>query len=715
MSRGIWADTDSFVSDPVKAAAVLRMLDLPRIDLYLAALSREGGVNLHQLNRLSANTLVAMTDEAHRQTRQVIAPFFSRAGLACWHDTMERAIESALDRLASASEPDLVSDFTIPLFLEVVPRVLGLPVGMSGDHFRAIETVQRITEPYLSVATLRRLDAAVGRLIDTCPGQDAPRMQGAPETLLELLYRQRDALPRDLDSRYVVLGLLVGANSATQSLAFAVYGLLTGPSAEWEAVGAAGWAARELDRTLSLYQTTRTLVRTASRDTEVAGCPYHRGETAVVDIVNVNTHLRREAAAGRTHMSFGSGVHKCPGTYLTEMLFSNALPALARRFPRLVLHKEACRFVHTPMMQAPSALPCETAVRSRRISNRMCDIRDMQLARDVVSETGDFVPPRMEEHLTRLAQHSGRDLTTAITVARNAMFFMTGERHLVLRRHIADRLGGSRLAEWSNVIHAAIEESLDDLAQMDRPDLVTGLADRMRRDVAAHILGVVPSDPDRFEALAPELQDILEPWLPMRELARVQAVFEEALSVLTVAEVRGAPVPLLNGLLADQPEGFTREDLKAVVLVLYGASFNLSHTLANCLHWILTRPAEQRTGAASPDWIDARLEQLIALCASPKFIYRMAQHDRELGDMTLRQGDTARLSLQAINREGVGHFSFGHGLHSCVGAGFSRLVIRSAIPALFARFPNISLVPQGHAYFSMSQTVALSALPSRLG
>ncbi|AXS39711.1 cytochrome P450 [Breoghania sp. L-A4] len=714
MTGNIWVDPASFVTSPPEADAVLRMLELPRIDHYLDALSKDGGIDLGNLRRLSANTLVAMTGEDHLKTRRVIAPFFSKTGLACWSGVLEGALNHALDRLAAASRPDLVADFTIPLFIEVMPRVLGLSIDASEERFRAIETVQRITEPYLSVPTLRKLDRAVGELITAFPDASAPSNEGQPETLLQCLYRRCDELPEDLDARYLVLGLLAGSNSATQSLAFALYGLLTGPSALWQDAARPDWASRELPRVLSLYQTTRTLVRVAARATEVAGCPYDKGQTAVVDIVGANACLRGGAEPGRLHMSFGSGTHKCPGSFLTEVLFSQAIPALARRFPRLQLDKELCSFVQTPMMQTPVALPCETVAGSRRLSSRLCEIQDMDLARQVVRGNDHFAPPRMAEHLTTLAERSGRDLTTAIRVARNALFFMDGERHRVLRDRIIDTLGASRLRDWSGPLEAAIAGALDGLAQTSEPDLVTGFADRMRQDVVAPVLGIFPEDPERFEQLAPRLQDVLEPWLSLRELERVQSTFGEALSLMTVPAPHAGPRSLLEDLLAARPEGFSAMDIKAVVLVLYGAGFNLSHTLANILHWILTRPPEERAGADGAEWIDSRLEDLIALCGSPKFIYRMARHDLQLGDVPMKTGDTARVNIQAVNREqagGAGHLSFGHGLHRCVGAGLSRLVIRRAVPALFSRYPDIALVAQGQRYFPLSQTVALSALP----
>lgn len=718
MTRHLWADPSTFVQNPSEAAAVLRMLDLPRIDRYLDALSESGGIDLTALRRLSENTLVAMSGEDHLKTRRVIAPFFSRAGLTPWKPVIEEGIARALDTVSRAREPDLVRDFTNVLFLQVMPPVLGMKFGEAPEYFDAVKTVQRLTEPYLSVPTLKALNRSVEFLISACPEPEEGDPAEAPENLLGYLHCRRADLPEGLDLRYLGLGLLVGSNSATQSLAFALYGLLTGPGEVWRDAASPDWAERKTQKILGLYQSTRTLVRVAPEPIEVAGCPYRPGQTRVVDIVGANACLRSESGDDGQHMSFGSGPHKCPGTFLTEMLTETAIPALARRFPRLVLKKDLCSFVQTPMMQAPVALPCETAEGSRRLSARLCDIRDMTLARRVLSDDDGFAPPPMEHHLAALAAQSGRDLDTAIRIARNAMFFMEGPRHAALRDKLAKHLGPSSIGSWSDCLDEAIGVALSELEAMPRPDLVAGFSDRIRQLAVTAILGVSPSDPARFEEIAPRLQDVLEPWLSMRDLERVQTDFGEALSLMRLPRTGTPRRSLLEALLSDRPEGFDDEDLKAAILVFYGASFNLSHTLANVLHWILSRPPEERAGAAQADWIEGRLEEIVALCSGPKFIYRVAREETRMGDLAVKRGDTVRLAVHSLNREtqgGAGHMSFGQGLHRCVGAGLSRLAIRRAIPALFARFPHLSLVAQGQAYFDTSQTVALRSLPCSFG
>lgn len=74
--------------------------------------------------------------------------------------------------------------------------------------------------------------------------------------------------------------------------------------------------------------------------------------------------------------------------------------------------------------------------------------------------------------------------------------------------------------------------------------------------------------------------------------ALIDACVESSLDGLSVPVAgRNDPAPsLLAHLLSADMEGFDEEDRKFLVLVLYGASFNLTHTLGNALHHLLTLP-----------------------------------------------------------------------------------------------------------------------------
>ena len=92
------------------------------------------------------------------------------------------------------------------------------------------------------------------------------------------------------------------------------------------------------------------------------------------------------------------------------------------------------------------------------------------------------------------------------------------------------------------------------------------------------------------------------------------------------------------------------------------------------------------------------------------------------GGVTIRKGDAILPSYGAasrhprgqdgtaerfdVTRKDTSHVSFGHGVHFCLGAPLARAEALTALPALFARFPDLRLaVPPSE----------LTPLPSILG
>ena len=729
MTENIWSQTENFERDPVQSERTLLNQGFVggSLDAYLQRVENATGEDFSALRQVAAHSLVFQSDSEHLEVSHIFSGFFSANAMARWKECIEAILPDLLDRFEAASSPDLMHDFVDPFFLTVISRVVGFEDDGTGQLFPKIATAQRIAEPMLASHDLRAINSALVYLLNALPELNHAK-QNTPESLLNYLKCKQADMPEGVDLRYAVLAFMLAANRVGQSLGFALYGLLTSEALLWDTAATetpADWASRNLENVLRFYPSTRAIVRVATKETEVGGCPFKHNQTQVLDMVagNAAPCMRDQAddheqISIERDLSFGADSHKFPGEHLARLMIPTAISALAHRFPRLMLHKDKARFFSTPLVQAPISLQCERDGANRRVSTRLSDVKVMETARKIVNDSTNFSPPAMEAHLRALAKGSGRDLSPAIRIARNAMFFMSGERHSLARRAVSECLGRNRLTVWQDFVNACVSETLDGLASSAVPDLIHDFSDPLFRNITRPLLGISTRDDHRFDTLAPVLQDVLEPWLPMRELVRLQVVFDEILDLMLMPEApdRGLGQSLLSSLLASDLPDFDEADLKALVLVLYGASFNLSHTLGNVLHWILTQPRHVCQEVTDAGWMAEHLETLISLCASPKYIYRMVRHPLTIDGLALSENETIRLQLLSINRgQAHGHLAFGHGLHHCVGAGLSRMLLSSAVPALFSRFPDLALDSQRQVYSDMSQTVAMSSLPCRLG
>ena len=296
-------------------------------------------------------------------------------------------------------------------------------------------------------------------------------------------------------------------------------------------------------------------------------------------------------------------------------------------------------------------------------------------------------------------------------------------------------LGTNRLEGWSPTIDHVVEESLERMARAERPDLVRDFSNPVFQHVCRAVMGVTPEDPEEWDYWASRLQEVLEPLLPLRRVLELQEGFRSMLRQIRHQPRHapgGAPDSVLSALSADPPDGFEQEDIEALVIVLYGASINLAQTLTNIVRDLLERPDAGRE-AADEGWLDLHLEDLIRDNLSPKYIFRIARKTEVVEGRSFVAGDNVMVDLRAVHRDAAGpvravneeldarspsqrraHLAFGFGLHRCVGASLTRVVLRRAIPDLFQAFPDLALTGEAPMVSAHSQAVALDTLPCRI-
>jgi cytochrome P450 len=81
--------------------------------------------------------------------------------------------------------------------------------------------------------------------------------------------------------------------------------------------------------------------RVAVEDTELSGCPVHKGDHAIVVIGSANTdeaefpdaHEVRFDREVNRHIAFGGGVHRCLGSHLARLELRVALREWHKRIP----------------------------------------------------------------------------------------------------------------------------------------------------------------------------------------------------------------------------------------------------------------------------------------------------------------------------------------------------------------------------------------------
>ncbi|MEU8765134.1 cytochrome P450 [Streptomyces sp. NPDC048659] len=239
-------------------------------------------------------------------------------------------------------------------------------------------------------------------------------------------------------------------------------------------------------------------------------------------------------------------------------------------------------------------------------------------------------------------------------------------------------------------------------------DLIEGLAYPLPLRVICELVGV----PDHvLEAIRRLMNAVVgTPESPEHGEFIQQQVPEVAAALLD--HVRDHPGEnLTSDLLRAREAGgdVTDDELMSTLMLVIGAGFETTVNLVgNAVVALLRDPAQlAAVRAGTVDWDDVIEETLRVhppLAAVP---LRFAVEDLQVGGLTIPAGDAILTTYGAAGwdperhgpdahafdaaRDGDDHLAFGVGVHRRIGAPLARMEARTVLPALFARFPRMTL------------------------
>ncbi|MGY1439069.1 cytochrome P450 family protein [Streptomyces reniochalinae] len=293
-----------------------------------------------------------------------------------------------------------------------------------------------------------------------------------------------------------------------------------------------------------------------------------------------------------------------------------------------------------------------------------------------------------------------------------SMLTFDGPEHRRLRTLTAQALTPRRVAAMRPRIEEITRGLLDGLrAAADaegRVDLKSAFAYPLPMAVIGDLVGV---DTDRIPRLRTLFDGFFSSVTPGED---VQAVIAElgALFGAVVAEKRRSPGEDLTSALLAAAEGgdsLSDEEIIATVQVLITAGHETTISLiVSAVRALLTHPDQLALVLSGEVSWEAAIEETLRWDApTTHVLIRFATEDMEVGGTLLGQGDAVIIAYGAIGRDErqhgpdaerfdvtrapIRHLSFGHGPHVCPGAPLSRLEALVALPALFERFPGLSL------------------------
>lgn len=176
---------------------------------------------------------------------------------------------------------------------------------------------------------------------------------------------------------------------------------------------------------------------------------------------------------------------------------------------------------------------------------------------------------------------------------------------------------------------------------------------------------------------------------------------------------------ILSKLLTmEKGEDFlTDEELSALTIQLFFAGFETTEGLiGNLLLALHNNPEQEQILRAHPEKMAAAVEEVLRYDSSILKQSRVASSQLEIAGHQIKKGDYCHFMIGAANRdpkryaapnsfiidrEDLGHSSFGHGIHFCIGAPLARLETKMLMEALLERAPLLRVTSKEIRYPSL--------------
>ncbi|MDW3219687.1 MAG: cytochrome P450 [Acidimicrobiales bacterium] len=279
----------------------------------------------------------------HSKYRKLLDPLFAPRRVAELEGSTRSLVNTLIDRVIDAGEANFHHAIAEPLPSQVFLTMFGLDVGRTPEFIELKDGIIRppVESPAEATAyrneTGRRIYAVLAEAIEE------KKQARTDDFISQFLDAEVDGhrLTEEDVQDIGYLFFLAGLDTVTASLDCMLAYLAQHPNQRQRLVDRPDDIPAAVEELLRWESPVAGVVRVATQDTELSGCPIKAGETVSVNIGSANTDERFWADADSVdfdreinkHIAFGGGVHRCLGSHLARMELRVCLEEWHKRVP----------------------------------------------------------------------------------------------------------------------------------------------------------------------------------------------------------------------------------------------------------------------------------------------------------------------------------------------------------------------------------------------
>ena len=310
--------------------------------------------------------------------------------------------------------------------------------------------------------------------------------------------------------------------------------------------------------------------------------------------------------------------------------------------------------------------------------------------------------------------------TTAAAFQRPSLLQSDPPYHRILRGVIASAFTPMIIAKLEPHIENVANETLNQVIEKGRMDLIDDLAYPLPVTIIAELLGVPIEDRNLFRGWADRIvsstgggDDMSDDHGTAKNIAQIVDEMDSYFSTIVEERIRSPREDLITNLIKAQANGrhLSKDEILTFCrLLLLAGHVTTVNLIGNTILSLLQNPDEFKLLQDDYNLIGSTLEETLRYRSPVQAVARIVTKETNLGGQKIQSGQRIIAWLGSANHDESifadperfditrsnsathhGHVGFGHGIHFCLGAPLARLEGQVVLRVILQRLQDLTL------------------------
>jgi cytochrome P450 len=308
--------------------------------------------------------------------------------------------------------------------------------------------------------------------------------------------------------------------------------------------------------------------------------------------------------------------------------------------------------------------------------------------------------------------------TTAAAFQRPSLLQSDPPYHRILRGVIASAFTPMIIAKLEPHIENVANETLNQVIEKGRMDLIDDLAYPLPVTIIAELLGVPIEDRNLFRGWADRIvsstgDDMNDDHGRAKNIAQIVDEMDSYFSAIVEERIRSPREDLITNLIKAQADGrhLSKDEILTFCrLLLLAGHVTTVNLIGNTILSLLQNPDEFKLLQDDYNLIGSTIEETLRYRSPVQAVARIVTKETNLGGQKIQSGQRIIAWLGSANHDESifadperfditrsnsathhGHVGFGHGIHFCLGAPLARLEGQVVLRVILQRLQDFTL------------------------